>query len=58
MALQPSTATELLREIESVRNKMNELSSHKNRTSKEVIELSMYLDKLLNEYEMLYKEKQ
>ncbi|SDZ37602.1 stage 0 sporulation regulatory protein [Evansella caseinilytica] len=44
---------ELLKEIESARNKMHELSYKMNRTSKEVVEISTYLDQLLNRYQSL-----
>ncbi|MBU9720177.1 MULTISPECIES: aspartyl-phosphate phosphatase Spo0E family protein [Bacillaceae] len=43
---------ELLEEIEVARSKMHRLSSKKPRTSNEVVQVSTYLDKLLNKYQL------
>ncbi|RNA66246.1 aspartyl-phosphate phosphatase Spo0E family protein [Alteribacter keqinensis] len=45
---------DLLEEIEWAREKMYTLSSQLNRTSHEVVEISSYLDQLLNKYQSTY----
>ncbi|UCZ53415.1 aspartyl-phosphate phosphatase Spo0E family protein [Bacillus shivajii] len=53
---------ELLKEIEYARNQMHLLSNSKQRTSREVVEISTYLDTLLNKYQQInvqqYKKAQ
>ncbi|WP_096186314.1 aspartyl-phosphate phosphatase Spo0E family protein [Evansella halocellulosilytica] len=44
---------DLLKEIEYARNKMHHLSTEKERTSKEVVEMSTYLDTLLIQYQYI-----
>ncbi|MBU9710731.1 aspartyl-phosphate phosphatase Spo0E family protein [Evansella tamaricis] len=45
---------ELLDEIESAREKMHQMSISNQRISKEVVQISTYLDKLLNKYQLTY----
>ncbi|MDQ0256047.1 putative translin family RNA/ssDNA-binding protein [Evansella vedderi] len=56
MNQQTISKQELLREIESARDKMNKLSYKMNRTSEEVVQVSTYLDKLLNQYQFQYQK--
>ncbi|MCR6108985.1 aspartyl-phosphate phosphatase Spo0E family protein [Bacillus sp. A301a_S52] len=43
----------LLTEIEKTRSKMHYLTTDKQRTSEEVVEVSTHLDKLLNQYQSM-----
>ncbi len=47
----------LLQEIEASRNKMNLLARNKPLSSSEIIEISTYLDYLLNEYDQCRNRK-
>ncbi|MCA0993515.1 Spo0E family sporulation regulatory protein-aspartic acid phosphatase [Bacillus hwajinpoensis] len=47
----------LLKEIEASRNKMNLLARNKPLSSNEIIEISTYLDYLLNEYDQRRNKK-
>ncbi|MFC7372838.1 Spo0E family sporulation regulatory protein-aspartic acid phosphatase [Fictibacillus iocasae] len=48
----------LLMEIEHSRKQMNELSKHLPLIADEVVELSQYIDRLLNEFHQLKTKKQ
>ncbi|MBU8908807.1 aspartyl-phosphate phosphatase Spo0E family protein [Desertibacillus haloalkaliphilus] len=49
---------QLLQEIEETRQALHTISKHNNLLSKEMIEMSQKLDKLLNEYENYVSAKQ